>query len=36
MKYSKELIELRYKQDKLTKLQKYEDAEVVKQKADER
>lgn len=34
MKYSKDLIEFRYKEEKLTKLKKYEEAEGIKEKAD--
>jgi len=34
LKFSKELIELRYKEDILVKLKKYADAEKIKSKAD--
>jgi hypothetical protein len=34
MKFSKDLIELRDKEQKLVKMKKYDDAEKVKMKAD--
>lgn len=34
LKYSKDLVELRYKQEKLVKLRKYKQADTVKAKAD--
>lgn len=34
LKYSKDLVELWYKQEKLVKLRKYKEADVVKAKAD--
>lgn len=34
MKYSKDLIELRDKEQKLVKMKRYEEAEKVKMKAD--
>lgn len=34
IKFSKDLLELRHKEDKLIKLQKYEEAESIKERAD--
>ena len=34
MKFSRDLLELRHKEDKLIKLQKYEEAEKMKERAD--
>ena len=34
MKFSRDLIELRYKEQKLVKMKRYEEAEKIKMKAD--